>query len=1262
MAVIAGLLPVHGLPWPEPIARADTATIIRAGVSSVANPSATNVVTVPKPAGTTAGDLLVACLATNGTNVSTGGAPAGWSAITVVSTLNNPKLFGYYRIAGLTEPGSYSWVLSASATNGAGIARYSGVDPTAPIDGAPASGSGLSGSPPSVPGVTAASAGAMLVGCLGINSGSTSVAIASPSGMSEAWDVGGKRHEFADELLPAAGPSGARAWSLSSGRDWVGWLAPLRPGTTPPDPTPTPTSSPGPTATASPSPTPSSPPATPTSDPGLAFHVSPSGDDLAPGTVDAPWQTLQHAVNVAPPGATISMADGAYPGATWTRSDLTVMGGPAAVISTPIVISGVTSATVRGLTVSTGTGVAGRSGLDVRDSSDVLLDGITVSGNSWGVELENVTASTLRDSALTDNALALEVKGAAAGVLISGNRIHDNTRFWATGRSATGVTFSYATGPLTVSNNVLHGNHAPSGSPADGVGIEIYASTGLSIIGNTLYDNLDTLETGTDLAQTPCGFQFTGNVVYKSTASAGESHGLILRCAAASQVANNTLDGLDAFAFDVVDGTLGTPYGGSIAGLVVRDNIVVGGRALAIGSALPASVSIDRDVLFNSGSTALYGQYLGFVSGLGNTSSLSELRMWGFEGTGLWADPAFVDRAGRDYHLRQASPAAGKGAFPVPGSVPGPTVSRFDHVFVVVEENKAYSQIIGSPDAPYWNFLASEGISLTDFRAVTHPSLPNYLALVGGDTFGLAVNCLPSDPGCSFDAPTLVDRMEDAGLTWRGYFEGMTTPCRTTNSGLYRVNHDPFVYFEGIRLDVPRCAAGVRPLGDLAIDLATNTTTPTLAFIVPDNCNNMHDCPVVTGDTWLRSVLPTILDSPAWAAGNALLILTFDEDDGSEGNRISTVLYGPDVRPHQTVSTTSDLYDLLRTLEDAWSLSPLTGNDGAATALSEAFRSAPSPDTTPPTIPGALNASAPAAGRVDLAWQASSDGTGVTAYEVYRDGVWLGWTLTTTYVDTSVAPSTTYGYRVRARDALLNVSGYSTVAVLTTPAADPSPSPSPTPSPSPSPTPSPSPGGIVRASVATVVNSSPTSLLTIGMPNGTTQGDVLVACLALNGGGVAANGVPIGWSTIATVTGVSNPRIFGYVRVAGASEPGSYTWTLSSAVKNGAGIARYVGVDPTQPLDGTPTTAAAASGTSATLPGVTTSTPNTMLVGCVGINSSSNGATITSPAGMTQAWDIAGKRHEAADGNSGPAGPTGPRTWTMSQSRAWGGWLVALRD
>src|SRR3972149_1249926 len=359
-------------------------------------------------------------------------------------------------------------------------------------------------------------------------------------------------------------PARARGHSV---RDATGWA-----GSPPPAPPPSPT--PPPTALTPPTPTP---------DPSLAFFVSPTGDDLGPGSVEAPWQTLQHALNMAPAGATITLADGSYPGASWTRSDLTVAGGSGAVVTTPTEIAWVGSAPLRGLTVTTGSATPGLAGLEVSDSSGVLLEGLTVTGNSWGVGLDHVTNSTLRDSELTDNADALEVRYDGASVLITGNHIHDNGRFWATDRSSTGVAFSYFTGPLTFSGNSIHGNHAPVGQPADGGGIEGYASSGLALSGNTLYDNLDALETGADTAQTPCGLAFTGNVVYKSSLATGDARGMILRCASGSLVANNTFDGLDTYAIEVVDGTLRTPFGGAIAGLAVRGNIVVHGRALRTG-------------------------------------------------------------------------------------------------------------------------------------------------------------------------------------------------------------------------------------------------------------------------------------------------------------------------------------------------------------------------------------------------------------------------------------------------------------------------------------------------------------------------------------------------------------------------------------------------------------------------------------------------------------------------------------------------------
>jgi PKD repeat protein len=205
------------------------------------------------------------------------------------------------------------------------------------------------------------------------------------------------------------------------------------------------------------------------------------------------------------------------------------------------------------------------------------------------------------------------------------------------------------------------------------------------------------------------------------------------------------------------------------------------------------------------------------------------------------------------------------------------------------------------------------------------------------------------------------------------------------------------------------------------------------------------------------------------------------------------------------------------------------------------------------------------------------------------------------------------------------------------------------------------PASITRQGTSTTVNTTATPSINIAKPSGTVAGDVLVSCLASNGTKVAATGIPAGWTQIAAVLQGTSTRAFGYYKVAGPSEPASYTWTLNASVASSGGIARYSGVSATTPLDGTPQSASGASATSGTVPSVTTSTANAMLVGCMSIDSSATTVTITPPTGLTQVWNLAGKRQECADGVQTTAGPSGAKTWTFSGSREWAGWLVALK-
>jgi PKD repeat protein len=209
---------------------APAATILRQSVKTTVNTTASTTVTIATPTGTAAGDVLVACVVPNATRVASTGVPAGWIQMAAVIQGTSTRAYGYYKVAGSSEPTSYTWTLNASVQNAGGIARYSGVDTASPLDAPPQSGSGTTATTGTVPAVTTSTANAMLVGCMGIDSSSTGVVITSPAGMTEAWDIGGKRHELADGLQAANGSSGAKAWTFSSGREWAGWLVALRPG------------------------------------------------------------------------------------------------------------------------------------------------------------------------------------------------------------------------------------------------------------------------------------------------------------------------------------------------------------------------------------------------------------------------------------------------------------------------------------------------------------------------------------------------------------------------------------------------------------------------------------------------------------------------------------------------------------------------------------------------------------------------------------------------------------------------------------------------------------------------------------------------------------------------------------------------------------------------------------------------------------------------------------------------------------------------
>ena len=259
-----------------------------------------------------------------------------------------------------------------------------------------------------------------------------------------------------------------------------------------------------------------------------------------------------------------------------------------------------------------------------------------------------------------------------------------------------------------------------------------------------------------------------------------------------------------------------------------------------------------------------------------------------------------------------------------------PTSNRipaFSHVFIIVMENEAYEKILGNTTAaPYINSLAQRYAVAANYHGITHPSLPNYLALTAGDTFTITSDCTD----CFVDHPNIVDQLEAAGKSWKAYMESMPSACFVGDSGkLYRQKHNPFIYYDNIRNNPARCNKIV-PFSQFDADLQANAL-PNYVWITPNMCNDIHDCSLATGDAWLQTWVSKILASPAWQQDGALF-LTFDESNHSDntscctyafGGHVLTLVISPLARPAYQSQVAYDHYSLLRTIEESWGLPPL---------------------------------------------------------------------------------------------------------------------------------------------------------------------------------------------------------------------------------------------------------------------------------------------------------------------------------------------------
>jgi phosphatidylinositol-3-phosphatase len=250
-------------------------------------------------------------------------------------------------------------------------------------------------------------------------------------------------------------------------------------------------------------------------------------------------------------------------------------------------------------------------------------------------------------------------------------------------------------------------------------------------------------------------------------------------------------------------------------------------------------------------------------------------------------------------------------------------IPRFDHVLVVVLENKTQASVLGSPAAPNFNSFAKRYAVLSDYGGVAHPSLPNYLALVSGSTHGITSDCTT----CIVSGRNLADTLEQAHLTWKTYAEGLPRPGFTGGSaGLYAKKHNPFLYFR----DVVSKAARLRrvvPLRQFARDLAASAL-PSFALIVPNLCHDMHSCSVQSGDTWLGGFVAPLLRNRRLA--HSVVFVVADEPTTAHAtDAVPALALGPLVARGSTFSRRTSHFGLLRTIEDAWGL-PRLGHSAQA--------------------------------------------------------------------------------------------------------------------------------------------------------------------------------------------------------------------------------------------------------------------------------------------------------------------------------------------
>jgi acid phosphatase len=253
---------------------------------------------------------------------------------------------------------------------------------------------------------------------------------------------------------------------------------------------------------------------------------------------------------------------------------------------------------------------------------------------------------------------------------------------------------------------------------------------------------------------------------------------------------------------------------------------------------------------------------------------------------------------------------------------------------VVIEENHSLAQMMSQ--MPYLFGLSTTYGYATDWTAIRHPSLPNYLAISGGSTFGVGDDRPPASHANDVGGATSVfDEALDAGKTARTYAESMPSPCylsdHPAHSPSYVVRHNPWAYYPASRV---RCHSNDVPMTGFAAAARANAL-PDVGFLIPNLCDDAHSCPLADADAFLRRTLPDVLASTDFTSGRLAVVVTADEDDKHSGNVVLTSVLAARLS-HKVVTSPLTHYSLARYLAQVLGVAPL-GNASTAPDMKAAF-------------------------------------------------------------------------------------------------------------------------------------------------------------------------------------------------------------------------------------------------------------------------------------------------------------------------------------